>query len=148
MIKMPEDITKKGQEGTSMSAPIVDLSPSTLKDASKTAPNVLVAVGVSALTSIASIVARAGIDKIIHDREVKDIAEGKQPKVINPDYLDGGMIAGGVGLASISKNSLFRAAMVGISAGGLVNLIVRKVPKIAQPFASGVVTHPALEVEW
>jgi hypothetical protein len=147
MIKLPEDITKKGQEGTSMNAPIVDLSPSTLKDASKTAPNVLVAVGVSALTSIASIVARAGIDKIIHDREVKDIAEGKTPKIINPDYLDGGMIAGGVGLASLSKNSLFRAAMVGISAGGLVNLIVRKVPRISQPFAKSV-EKPAMVVEW
>ena len=132
---MPDDLTKKGGEGASPAGAIVDLAPANVKAVPKTATNVLVAVGLAAGTTILSVAARSGIDELIARNDAKVIAEGGTPKPLNPDIIDGGMIAGGVGLAALSKNSYFRAAMVGISSGGLVNLLLRKVPRLAHPFS-------------
>jgi hypothetical protein len=133
---MVDDFTKKGTEGASAGGAIVDLSPATVKALPKTATNVLVAAGLAAGTTILAIAARSGIDQLIAKNDAKVLAAGGTPKVVNPDVIDGGMIAGGIGLAALSKNSYFRAAMVGISSGGLVSIILRKVPRLSAPFSS------------
>ena len=132
---MVDDLTKKGTEGASADGAIVDLSPATVKALPKNATNSLVAAGLAAAVTIGAIAVRSAVDQAIIKNNEKVIAAGGTPKIVNPDIIDGGMIAGGVGMAAMSKNSYFRAAMVGVSSAGLVSLILRKVPRLSAPFA-------------
>ena len=142
---MVEDLTKKGTEGASATGAVIDLSPATLKAVPKAATNTLVAVGISVLTTIAGFAARSLIDKAIAAKAAKDLAEGKEVKPINPDLVDGAMIASGVGLAAMSKNTYMRAACVGIATGGVVSMVVRKYPRVSSPFAKSIVLTKEVE---
>ena len=105
---------------TSPTAPVIDLSP---KQAGKRAENTLLAVGIGVGSLLLGLLGRSAADKAL------------AAKNVNPDIIDGAVIAGGVGLGAASSNTYIRAGAIGLGSAGLLHAILRRKPQWINPMA-------------